>query len=77
MCNIGSILVLDEMTDRKDSLGFCPQKESPYNRLLPYADVLDEESNQQLAEIKSGLGNTILLRDLKIGGSHWTGQLAK
>ena len=65
------------MADRESVLGFKPQKETPYNKLLPYADKLDEESNTQLAEIKAYLARSIQFRDIKIGTSHWTGQLAK
>ena len=66
-----------KMDDRRKALGFSPQKENIYNKFLPYADVLDKESNEQLAEIKASLGRTIQLRDIKIGCSHWTGQLSK
>ena len=65
------------MEGRIASLGFNPQRENPYNKLLPYCDGLDAESNEQLAQIKAQLGRTVQLRDLKIGASHWTGQLAK
>ncbi len=65
------------MDDRESELGFKPQQETPYNKLLPYADKLDGESNLQLAEIKANLARTVQLRDIKIGASHWTGQLAK
>ena len=65
------------MDERENVLGFKPQKEIPYNALLPYADELDAESNDQLSQIKANLARVVQLRDIKIGGSHWTGQLAK
>ena len=65
------------MTDRETVLGFKPQKEVPYNKILPYADKLDEESNAQLAEIKAQVARSVQLRDIKIGTSHWTGQLSR
>jgi len=65
------------MEDREAKLGFRPQKEVPYNALLPYADSLDAESNDQLAYIKAGLARVVQMRDIKIGLSHWTGQLSK
>jgi len=65
------------MEDREAKLGFKPQKEVPYNALLPYSDHLDTESNDQLAHIKAGLARAVQLRDIKIGLSHWTGQLSK
>ncbi|KAI0208909.1 Proteasome activator complex subunit 4A [Lamellibrachia satsuma] len=66
-----------DANDRLTELGFSPQKELVYNRLLPYADKLDDESSEQLALIKANLGRAIQLRDLKIGATHWTCQLAK
>ena len=66
-----------DANDRLTKLGFSPQKELVYNRLLPYADKLDDESSQQLAVIKANLGTAIQLRDLKIGATHWTCQLTK
>ena len=65
------------MDDREEKLGFRPQKEVPYNALLPYSDSLDAESNDQFAHIKAGLARVVQLRDIKIGVSHWTGQLSK
>ena len=65
------------MDDRESKLGFNPQKEIPYNALLPYADILDVESNDQLGHVKANLARVVQLRDIKIGGSHWSGQLSK
>jgi proteasome activator subunit 4 len=63
--------------DREAVLGFNPQKESIYSRLLPYADALDAESNAVLAEIKENLARSVQLRDIKLGASHWAVQLSK
>ncbi|KAK7103315.1 proteasome activator complex subunit 4B-like [Littorina saxatilis] len=65
------------MENRETELGFKPQKELAYSRLLPYADALDEESNEVLAEIKENLAKSVQLRDIKIGTSHWAVQLSK
>ena len=65
------------MTSRKDQLGFDPQKESIYNRLLPYADKIDDEALRVFAQIKGNLGRSVQLRDIKIGASHWVGQLSR
>jgi len=65
------------MEEREGQLGFRPQKEIPYNVLLPYVDVLDAESTEQLSHIKANLARVVQLRDIKIGASHWTGQLTK
>lgn len=63
------------MDDRAAILGFVPQKENPYNRLLAYADKIDEESNHHLAEIKANLAAAVQLRDINVGVNHWVGQL--
>ena len=65
------------MDDRKDILGFVPQKEVPYNKFLPYSEIIDEESIAHLAEIKGNLLRSIQFRDIKIATCHWTGQLTK
>ncbi|XP_078590168.1 proteasome activator complex subunit 4-like isoform X2 [Branchiostoma floridae x Branchiostoma japonicum] len=63
------------MANREQKLGFLPQKEIVYNKLLPYADCLDSESNEFLSEIKSNLGRAVALRELKPGAVHWTARL--
>ncbi|KAJ8309114.1 hypothetical protein KUTeg_013988 [Tegillarca granosa] len=65
------------MENRQANLGFAPQKESVYNKLLPYADKIDEESLKIFAEIKEKLALSVALRDVKISGSHWVGQLTR
>ena len=57
------------MDKREATLGFKPQKEVPYNALLPYADSLDDDSNDQLARIKANLARAVQLRDIEIGAS--------
>ncbi|XP_070577632.1 proteasome activator complex subunit 4-like isoform X2 [Ptychodera flava] len=64
------------MDDREAELGFVPQKEIPYNKLLPYADKIDEESTRLLADIKANLGRAIQLRELRPGVIHWTSRLS-
>lgn len=66
-----------EKADRAEVLGFKPQKEVPYNRILPYAVQLDAESNELLSEIKGNLARAVELRDIKVGAIHWVGQLAR
>nr|DBA27145.1 TPA: hypothetical protein GDO54_011320 [Pyxicephalus adspersus] len=61
--------------ERTEQLGFTPQKEIVYNRLLPYADRLDRESNQLLASIKSNLGRAVHLRELWPGVLFWSRKL--
>lgn len=63
--------------DRFEKLGYAPQKEIIYNKLLPYADKLDEESCKMLMEIKGNLGNAVLLREIKPACRLWVARLYK
>lgn len=65
------------MDTREKDIGFIPQKEKIYNTYLPYVDNLDSESNAVFAEIKSNLGKSVAFRDIKVGASHWSGQLTR
>ncbi|XP_077865747.1 proteasome activator complex subunit 4-like [Saccoglossus kowalevskii] len=64
------------MDVRETELGFCPQKEIPYNKLLPYSDKLDDESNRFLSEVKANLGIAVQLRELRPGVLHWATRLS-
>ncbi|XP_051507905.1 proteasome activator complex subunit 4A isoform X2 [Myxocyprinus asiaticus] len=57
-------------------LGFVPQKDIVYNKLLPYKDKLDEESNEILAQIKGNLGRAVQLREIWPGVLFWTRKLS-
>uniref|UniRef100_A0A672JBW9 Proteasome activator subunit 4a n=1 Tax=Salarias fasciatus TaxID=181472 RepID=A0A672JBW9_SALFA len=58
------------------TLDFVPQKDIVYNKLLPYADKLDEESNDILSKIKGNLGRAVQLRELWPGVLFWTRKLS-
>lgn len=62
--------------ERAQTLGFVPQKEIVYNKLLPYAAKLDQESNELLASIKANLSRAIQLRELWPGVLFWTRKLS-
>ena len=62
-------------SQRKEKLGFQPQKELVFNKLLPYAESIDQESQSYLCEIKSNLSKAVLLRELRPGCVAWTGRL--
>ncbi|XP_031825586.1 proteasome activator complex subunit 4A isoform X2 [Nomia melanderi] len=47
------------------------QKELIYNKLLPYVDELESDSQALLAEIKGNLGRAIMLRELQPGCVLW------
>lgn len=53
------------------------QKQLVYNKLLPYSDLLADESSQRLSIIKGNLGRSIQLRDFDIGTVHWVAQLSR
>ena len=63
--------------ERAAELGFTPQKEIIYNKILPYSDKLDKESNEMWNTIKINLGRSIALRELRPGYVMWTGRLTK
>ena len=62
---------------RQAALGFRPQKEIVYNQLLPYAEDLDDESSKAFATIKTNLGKTVCLREMRPGFVIWTSRLSK
>uniref|UniRef100_A0A4W6E6W0 Proteasome activator subunit 4 n=1 Tax=Lates calcarifer TaxID=8187 RepID=A0A4W6E6W0_LATCA len=61
---------------QSDTLGFVPQKDIVYNKLLPYADRLDDESNDILCKIKGNLGRAVQLREIWPGVLFWTRKLS-
>lgn len=56
-------------------LPFTPQKEIPYNSLLPYKDRLDDDSNVLLSEIKYNLGRAVVFKELTPGVLIWCNRL--
>uniref|UniRef100_A0A8C6V0Y2 Proteasome activator subunit 4a n=1 Tax=Neogobius melanostomus TaxID=47308 RepID=A0A8C6V0Y2_9GOBI len=58
------------------TLGFQPQKDIVYNKLLPYADRLDEESNDVLSKIKGNLARAVQFREIWPGVLFWTRKLS-
>ncbi|KAJ8365239.1 hypothetical protein SKAU_G00140700, partial [Synaphobranchus kaupii] len=62
--------------DATGALGFVPQKDIVYNKLLPYADKLDEESNEILGQIKGNLALAVQVRELWPGVLFWTRKLS-
>lgn len=67
----------DRDEKRYKMLGFKPQREIIYNKLLPYADQLDRESLQLYTDIKTNLTRSILLREIRPGCVLWTSRLNK
>lgn len=53
------------------------QKEVKYNKYLPYYDKISKEADEQFAAIKAGLGNSILLREVRPAFLHWACELDK
>ncbi|KAF5303620.1 hypothetical protein FQA39_LY09867 [Lamprigera yunnana] len=67
----------EEDEQRFKKLGFKPQKENVYNKLLPYADKLDEESSKLFRDIKTNLVKAVLAREIRPGCIVWTFRLNK
>lgn len=67
----------EESNERIQQLGFKPQREIIYNKLLPYADKLDEESNKLFIDIKTNLAKAVLAREMRPGCMVWTTRLNK
>lgn len=63
--------------ERYKKLGFKPQKEIIYNRFLPYADKLDDESLKLYTDIKTNLVKSVLLREMRPGCVLWVSRLNK
>lgn len=61
--------------ERAASLGYTPQKENVYNKLLPYARHLDEESEKLFRTIKTNLVKSVLAREIRPGCALWTSKL--
>lgn len=59
-----------------ETLGFVPQKDIVYNKLLPYADRLDDESNGILSKIKGNLSRAVMLKEMWPGVLFWTRKLS-
>lgn len=62
---------------RYKKLGFKPQKEIIYNRFLPYADKLDDESLKLYTDIKTNLVKSVMLREMRPGCILWASRLNK
>lgn len=60
---------------RSKKLGFHPQKEIFCNKYLPYADQLDDESQQMLIDVKEMLCRAVALREMTPGVGVATGKL--
>lgn len=67
--------VIVHRSQLKVMLGFKPQKQIVYNRLLPYKDKLDEESNKFLSEIKYSLGRAVVFKETSPGILYWSNRL--
>lgn len=53
-----------QLTARYKKLGFHPQKEIYCNRYLPYADLLDDESQRMLDDVKVLMATAISHREM-------------
>ncbi|XP_075223188.1 proteasome activator complex subunit 4A-like isoform X2 [Lycorma delicatula] len=67
----------DWSNKRFEKLGFKPQKEDVYNKLLPYSERLDDDSVNMLKEVKGHLGKLIILREMRPGCGMWVVKLQR
>lgn len=58
-------------------LGFKPQKEAQFNKLLPYSETLDEDSQELLQAIKINLARGVLLKEVEPACSIWAHRLTR
>lgn len=58
-------------------LGYKPQKEVIYNKLLPYSDDIGKEILEQFSTIKKNLSKAVILRDIRPGCIHWVAKLSR
>lgn len=63
--------------ERAHQLGFVPQKEVIYNKLLPYSSHIDSESTKWFQDIKANLGRALALREIRPGFVVWVSRLNK
>jgi proteasome activator subunit 4 len=68
---------IENVGERIKRLGYKPQREIVYCKLLPYSDQLDEESVRMLSEIKGNLGRAVMMREMRPGCGMWTARLSK
>ena len=59
-----------------ETFKFVPQKDIVYNKLLPYAERLDDESTELLSKIKGNLSRAVQLREIWPGVLFWTRKLS-
>lgn len=67
----------EDNAELEAKLGYKPQKQVIYNKLLPYSDVLPNEIVDQLKEIKENLAKAVILRDIRPGAIHWVARLSR
>lgn len=75
------IMVFDQkekdFNPQQEMLGLKVQKKLVYTNFLPYPELIDEESQRLLAEIKGYLGKAVLLKDITPGCVFWSWRLQK
>ncbi|KAK8724601.1 hypothetical protein OTU49_011168 [Cherax quadricarinatus] len=59
------------------NLGFKPQKQVIYNKLLPYNEHIGQEILEQICDIKENLAKAVILRDVRPGCIHWVAKLSR
>ncbi|XP_047484565.1 proteasome activator complex subunit 4-like isoform X1 [Penaeus chinensis] len=65
------------MEEEDSGLGYKPQKQVIYNKLLPYSEEIREEIIEQFSNIKINLAKAVVLRDIRPGCVHWVAKLSR
>lgn len=65
----------EALNELASKLGFKPQKDIIYNRLLPFSDQIHEEAVKELKLIKTNLIKSLLARELEPGFLLWSQRL--
>lgn len=74
-CNLESLKDKGIMDSTTGNVDVKFQKTLIYNKLLPYVDELEAESETLLAEIKANLGQAVMLREIEVGCIHAASRL--
>ncbi|XP_076235371.1 proteasome activator complex subunit 4A [Calliopsis andreniformis] len=75
--NQESLKVQETMNSTVENVKIQYQKELIYNKLLPYVDDLETDSQALLAEIKANLGRAVMLREMQPGCVLWVSRLCE
>ncbi|XP_076166569.1 proteasome activator complex subunit 4 isoform X2 [Ptiloglossa arizonensis] len=77
ICIVLSLKNKEIMGSSTENINIQFQRKPKYNKLLPYVNDLEAESQALLAEIKANLGRAIILREMQPGCVLWITRLCE